>query len=74
MFDNLRPYVIRSIFRREMLDILRDRRTVFMMIIFPVMLYPIIGVVISQLLMSYQESARRVVVSIQRAYRANRLC
>ncbi len=62
MFGSNRPGVIAAIFRREMLDVLRDRRTVFMMIIFPMMLYPLIGVVISQLLISYQESARRVVV------------
>lgn len=62
MFGTNRPKVIGAIFRREMLDILRDRRTIFMMIIFPMMLYPLIGVVISQLLISYQESARRVVV------------
>jgi len=62
MFGSNRPRVIAAIFRREMLDVLRDRRTVFMMIIFPMMLYPLIGVVISQLLISYQESARRVVI------------
>ena len=62
MFENLRPSIIGSIFRREMLDIFRDRRTVFMMILFPMMLYPLIGVVISNLLSTYQESARRVVV------------
>lgn len=62
MFGSTRPKVIAAIFRREMLDILRDRRTIFMMIIFPMVLYPLIGVVVSQLLISYQESARRVVI------------
>lgn len=62
MAKNIRPAVVSSIFRREMLDILRDRRTIFMMIIFPVVLYPLIGIVVSQLAVAFQEKPRRVVV------------
>jgi len=35
---------IRLIARREMLDLLRDRRTVFMIFLLPVALYPLLGV------------------------------
>ena len=31
------------IFRREVLDQLRDRRTLFMIFVFPILLYPILG-------------------------------
>lgn len=60
---NMRPNVVASIFRRELLDILRDRRTIFMMVIFPVLLYPLIGIVVSQLAIAFQEKPRRVVVA-----------
>ena len=62
MSKSIRPSVVGSIFRRELLDILRDRRTIFMMIIFPVLLYPLIGIVVSQLAVAFQEKPRRVVV------------
>ena len=62
MSKSIRLSVVGSIFRRELLDILRDRRTIFMMIIFPVLLYPLIGIVVSQLAVAFQEKPRRVVV------------
>ena len=31
------------IFRREVLDQVRDRRTLFMIFVFPILLYPILG-------------------------------
>jgi sodium transport system permease protein len=62
MSKSIRPSIVGSIFRRELLDILRDRRTIFMMIIFPVLLYPLIGIVVSQLAIAFQEKPRQVVV------------
>lgn len=62
MFKKLRPAVVGTIVRRELLDVLRDRRTIFMMIVFPVMLYPLIGYVLSNLAMTIQEKKRVVVL------------
>src|SRR5262245_15614313 len=36
------------IFRREVIDQIRDRRTLFMIVVFPILLYPILGYVILQ--------------------------
>lgn len=62
MFKQLRPSVIAAIVRRELLDVLRDRRTIFMMIVFPVVLYPLIGYVLSNLAMTIQEKKRVVIL------------
>jgi sodium transport system permease protein len=48
----MRPFslrVIGLIFRREMLDLLRDRRTLFGMILVPVLIYPALMVALSRL-------------------------
>lgn len=62
MFKLIRPGVVAAIYRRELLDVLRDRRTIFMMIIFPVVLYPLIGYVLVNLAMTIQEKKRLVVI------------
>ncbi|MFM7318946.1 MAG: hypothetical protein ACKO5E_18530, partial [bacterium] len=62
MFKVIRPRVVAAIYRRELLDVLRDRRTIFMMIIFPVVLYPLIGYVLMNLAMTIQEKKRLIVV------------
>lgn len=62
MFKVIRPGVVAAIYRRELLDVLRDRRTIFMMIIFPVVLYPLIGYVLMNLAMTIQEKKRLIVV------------
>ena len=41
----MRPGVIKSLYRKEILDVLRDKRTVIMMVIVPLILYPLIFVV-----------------------------
>jgi sodium transport system permease protein len=58
----IRPGVVGAIYRRELLDVLRDRRTIFMMIVFPVVLYPLIGYVLMNLAMTIQEKKRMVVI------------
>ncbi len=50
------------IFRREGMDQLRDRRTLFMVVVFPILLYPIIGAGVLQFAAALQEKPRVVVV------------
>ncbi|MCR4643137.1 MAG: ABC transporter permease subunit [Lachnospiraceae bacterium] len=40
----MRKQVIRSLYRKELLDILRDKKTILMMIVIPLILYPLIFV------------------------------
>jgi len=50
------------IFRREGMDQLRDRRTLFMVVFFPILLYPLIGAGVLQFAAAIQERPRLVVV------------
>ncbi len=50
------------IFRREVRDQLRDRRTLFMIFVLPMLLYPILGLGTAQLATAFQEKTRTVVV------------
>src|SRR3954463_6851042 len=50
------------IFRREVLDQLRDRRTLFMIFVFPILLYPILGYGIIQVTAAMEKKPRLVVV------------
>ncbi|MEO6810787.1 MAG: ABC transporter permease subunit/CPBP intramembrane protease [Isosphaeraceae bacterium] len=50
------------IFRREVRDQLRDRRTLFMIFVLPILLYPILGIGIAQLSMAFEQKARTVVL------------
>ncbi|MGC8642920.1 MAG: ABC transporter permease subunit/CPBP intramembrane protease [Isosphaeraceae bacterium] len=50
------------IFRREVLDQLRDRRTLFMIVVFPILLYPILGFVVLQVAAARVQKPRIVVV------------
>ena len=50
------------IFRREVLDQLRDRRTLFMIFVFPILLYPILGYGIIQATVAREKKPRIVVV------------
>lgn len=38
----MRIKIVKQIFKKEMLDILRDKKTIFMMIILPLLLYPLL--------------------------------
>ena len=53
---------VRLIFRRELVDQLRDRRTVFMIFGLPILLYPILGYTVKELTAAFDQKARRVVV------------
>jgi sodium transport system permease protein len=54
---NLRE--IGLVWRKELLDILRDRRTIMAMIVVPLLVYPILMIVISQLGLSQMEKIRQ---------------
>lgn len=40
----MRSKIVKQIFKKEMLDIIRDKKTIFMMIILPMILYPVLMV------------------------------
>lgn len=50
------------IFRREVRDQLRDRRTLFMIFVLPILLYPILGIGVLQFTASFEQKARTVFV------------
>ena len=53
---------IRLIFNRELLDQLRDRRTLFMVVVLPLLLYPSLGIGTLQMSLLFSEQPRTVVV------------
>lgn len=50
------------IFRREVLDQIRDRRTLFMIFVLPILLYPILGIGIISFAAAHEDKPRIVVV------------
>ena len=50
------------IFRREVRDQVRDRRTLFMIFVLPILLYPILGIGIVQFAAALEQKPRTVVV------------
>ena len=53
---------IKLIFMREVRDQLRDRRTLFMITILPLMLYPMMGLGIVQMLLTFSEQQRIAII------------
>lgn len=53
---------IKLIFRREIRDQLRDRRTMFMIVVLPVLLYPALGLGMVQLTLRFGQEQRTVAV------------
>ncbi len=51
------------IFRREVRDQVRDRRTLFMIFVLPVLLYPILGIGAAKLSEVFREETRTVIVA-----------
>ena len=51
----MRWSVARLIFLREMRDQLRDRRTIFMIVVLPIVLYPALGIVVMQLALGFTD-------------------
>jgi sodium transport system permease protein len=50
------------IFRRELRDQLRDRRTLFMIFVLPILLYPILGIGVTRFAMALEQKPRVVIV------------
>lgn len=50
------------IFRREVVDQLRDRRTLFMIFVLPIFLYPILGYGMTVVTSAFEQKTRRVAV------------
>lgn len=46
----MRSKIVKYIFKKEMTDILRDKKTLFMMIILPIILYPVLMILASQVM------------------------
>ncbi len=53
---------VRLIFMREVRDQLRDRRTLFMITVLPVLLYPMLGLGVVQMMLTFSEQHRVVVI------------
>ena len=53
---------VRTIFRREVRDQVRDRRTLFMVFALPILLYPVLGIGVVQFYMAFEEKPREVVL------------
>ena len=54
----MRWWVVRTVLRRELRDVLRDRRTLFAMLVLPVILYPVIMLGFSSLSVSRVQELR----------------
>jgi sodium transport system permease protein len=59
---SMRWAIVREIFRRELRDQLRDRRTLFMIFALPILLYPMLGIGMAQLSTALEQRPRSVVV------------
>ena len=56
----MRRHIIKSIFKKEMLDILRDKKTLFMTIILPILLYPTLILLMTYIMsISSKDMAKR---------------
>lgn len=53
---------VKLIFFREVLDQLRDRRTLFMVAVLPLLLYPLMGIGMFQMMAIFSEQPRTVVI------------
>ena len=52
------PYVA-AIYRKEVLDLIRDRRTMISMVIVPVLVIPLLMLVVTRLVSSMEQKAER---------------
>jgi sodium transport system permease protein len=53
----LRPRIVRAIWKKELSETLRDRRTLFVMLVLPILLYPMMLMVFSRIAESESEAA-----------------
>lgn len=62
--SSIRYKAIKAVFKKEILDILRDKRTLAIMILLPLILYPLILVATSQVTMMLMQSREDKVYSV----------
>ena len=62
MVSNMSLRNVKLIFLREVLDQLRDRRTLFMVAVLPLLLYPLMGIGMFQMTAIFSEQPRTVVI------------
>ena len=60
----MRIKMVKAIFKKEMIDILRDKKTLFMGIVLPLILYPIIMVIMTQVMSLSMNSASQREINI----------
>lgn len=60
----MRTKIVNQIFKKEILDILRDKKTLFMMIILPILLYPILMVGMTQVMTMSMNSMQQENINI----------
>ncbi|MDU5021757.1 MAG: ABC transporter permease, partial [Clostridiales bacterium] len=60
----MRTKIVNQIFKKEILDILRDKKTIFMMIILPIILYPILMVGMTQVMSMSMNSMEKENINI----------
>src|SRR4051794_3189652 len=58
----MRWSIVGLIFRREVRDQLRDRRTLFMILVLPLLLYPMMGLGVAKLSEAFEQKPRTVVI------------
>ena len=58
---------VQLIYKREMIDQLRDRRTIFTITILPLLLYPLLGMLMMQVAQFHRESSVKVSVALKDA-------
>ena len=62
--NNMRWRKIKDIFKKEILDTLRDRRTIMMMIVIPVLLYPGLMILLNEVAATQQAKLEQKTVKI----------
>ena len=60
----MRSKIVKSIFKKEMIDILRDKRTLFMGIILPLILYPVLMVIVTQVMTMSMSNIEKETINI----------
>ena len=56
--------MIKAIFKKEMIDILRDKKTLFMGIVLPIILYPVLMILMTQILSASMNNIERQDINI----------
>ena len=57
----MRGRIVWTIYRKELIESLRDRRTLFLMVVVPILLYPLLLIGMSKLMESQTEARGRAV-------------